>query len=124
MKSLTLLNSLINKVFDHYQVTITPKTPGLVYASIQQCKVMFSNYEMPLMVGESEESGTYNLEPVCVFGTEIPNSSSMQTLNFSWIAFKWFTSAADSFTENQKVECTIKLTKDQPAHTTGNCDDN
>ena len=79
---------------------------------------------MPLMVGSSGESGTYNLEPVCVFGTEIPNSSSMQTLNFSWIAFKWSTSAADSFTENQKVECTIKLTKDQPAHITGNCDDN
>ena len=121
-KILTVQSLLLIRFFDHCSVTITPKNPGLVYASIQHCKVKYNNYEMPLMVGSSGESGTYNLKPVCVFGTEIPNSSNMQTLDFSWTAFKWSSAASDSFTENQKVECTVKLTKDQPAHTTANCD--
>ena len=82
---------------------------------------MYGDFEMPLMIGSSSD-GTYNLEPICVFGTEIPNSSNMNVLDFSWTAFKWSSAASDSFTENQKVECTIKLTKDEPAHTTGNCE--
>merc|ERR1712050_817998 len=97
------------------EVSITPKNPNLVFASIHHCRVVYGDSEMPLMIGSSGESdASYNLEPVCVFGTEIPNSSNMQTLDFSFTAFKWSSSASDSFTENQKVECTVKPTKDQP----------
>ena len=62
------------------------------------------------------------LEPVCVFGTEVQSGSSKQSLGFSWLAFKWSSAASDSFTENQKIECTIKLTKDDPNQETLNCD--
>merc|ERR1719197_1563486 len=54
------------------EVTITPKNPDLVFASIQQCRVVYGDLDMPLMVGSSDELGYYNLEPVCIFGTEIP----------------------------------------------------
>ena len=79
---------------------------------------------MPLMTGSTGDDGSYNLEPVCVFGTDIQNGSNKETLSFSWTAFKWSSAASDALTEDQKVECTISLTKDEPAHTTGNCADN
>merc|ERR1711937_614156 len=103
-------------------VTITPKNPNLVFASIQQCKVVFGDFEIPLMLGSSDETNqSFNLEPVGAFGTEIPNSSNVETLDFKWNAFKWATTASESYTEGQQVECRIKLTKNEPNHNTGTC---
>ena len=87
--------------------------------------MVYNDFEMPLFVGSNEESDqSYTLEPVCVFNTEITSSSNMQTLDFTFNAFKWSSSASDSFTENQNVVCTIKLTKHLPNQITGNCNGN
>ena len=118
-----LSSDSITDYFDHLKVTITPKNPYLVFASIRTCKVVYNEFEMPLMIGsDGEPADSYTLEPVCVLGTEISNSSNMQTLDFSFKAFKWSSSVSDSFIENQKIECTIKLTKNEPAHRTDNCE--
>ena len=45
----------------------------------------------------------------------------MQNLGISWNAFKWSSSTEDVMTEDQKVECTIKLTRDDPQQLTKNC---
>ena len=45
----------------------------------------------------------------------------MQNLGISWNAFKWSSSTEDVMSEDQKVECTIKLTKDDPQQLTKNC---
>jgi len=95
---------------------ITPKNPDLVYAAIQSCKVLYNTYEMPLTVFADN-----TLESICVFGTEIQSGYGMQNLGISWNAFKWSSSTEDVMTEDQKVECTIKLTKDDPAQATKNC---
>ena len=73
------------------------------------------------MTGSYEDDGTYTLQPTCVFGTDVPNASTMHTLDFSWRAFKWSTRAAYSHTESQKIECKIKLTRDEPAYQTNTC---
>ena len=73
------------------------------------------------MTGSNEDDGSFKLQPTCVFGTTVPNASNMQTLDFSWRAFKWSTRAAYSHTESQKIECKIKLTRDEPAYTTSIC---
>ena len=78
---------------------------------------------MALMTGSTGDDGSFNLQPVCVFGTDIQNDSNKETLDFSWTAFKWSSSASDALIENQKVECTISITRDEPVHNTGNCDD-
>ena len=87
--------------------------------------MVYNDFEMPLLVGSNQESDqSYTLEPVCVFGTEISSSSNKQTLDFTFNAFKWSSSASDSFIENQSVVCRIKLTKNQPNQITGNCNGN
>merc|ERR1719285_962599 len=53
--------------------------------------------------------------------TDIQSVYGMQNLGISWNAFKWSSSTEDVMTEDQKVECTIKLTKDDPAEATKNC---
>ena len=62
------------------------------------------------------------LSPICIFGTDIQSSSTKGNLGFTWNAFKWSTTVADSFTEQQLVECTIKLTKEEPSLNTKSCD--
>ena len=76
---------------------------------------------MPLMTFESTMLSDI-LSPICVFGTNIESASSKDSLGFTWKAFKWATTADDSFTEEQTVECTIKLTRDDPNQTTKKCD--
>ena len=51
---------------------------------------------MPLMTGSTGDDGSFNLQPVCVFGTDIQNDSNKETLAFSWTAFKWSSSASDA----------------------------
>ena len=46
----------------------------------------------------------------------------MQSLALSWNAFKWSSNTEDVFIENQKVECSIKLTKEKPNQGYLNCD--
>ena len=72
---------------------------------------------MPLMTYESN-----TLSPICIFDTDIQSSSTKGNLGFTWNAFKWSSAASDSFIEQQTIECTIKLTKDEPCLFTKSCD--
>ena len=73
---------------------------------------------MPLTTFDSN-----TLSPICVFGTEVQSASSTGNLAFSWNAFKWSTSDADGL-EQQKVDCTIKLTKNDPNQAVEYCNGN
>ena len=80
-----------------------------MFATIQSCGVSYGENSMPLTTFDSNL-----LSPICVFGTEIQSASATGSLGFSWNAFKWSSSASDSFTEQQAIDCTIKLTKNDP----------
>merc|ERR1719356_413108 len=100
------------------KVSIVPKNPDLVFASIQSCGVSYGGNTMPLTTFDSN-----TLSPICVFGTEVQSASSTGNLGFSWNAFKWSSSEADGL-EQQKVDCTIKLTKNDPNQSVTYCNGN
>jgi len=85
--------------------TITPENPDLVFASVKTCEV---------------HRGGNNVQIIGEFGDMCLNKflkadltvfTGQQTLEGSFTAFKWSTTVGDADPEEQKLHCTIGLSK-------------
>jgi len=100
--------------------TITPATPGLVHATIENCSVKNK--------GNSQEINLVkdNMQRECALGVDVTAGQGTGNLGFLWNSFKWSTTlnqakAADSSPdESQEVSCSISLSKAAPAKQTQN----
>jgi len=85
--------------------TITPDNPGLVFAEVKNCEVHRGGNHVQI-IGEYGD--------MCLnkfLKAQLTVWSSKQTLQGSFTAFKWSTTVGDADPEEQKLHCTIGLSK-------------
>jgi hypothetical protein len=101
--TLALTNSALT-IGDTATATITPKTSGLVHASINECHVAHPNDETVSII----DAGLY---PICPLSASIETGKGTGVLTFSWTSFKWTTQKKDGsdVIEDQTLKCAISL---------------
>lgn len=112
--TLTYTLAIVNgdlKIGETATATITPKTTGLVHASINECHVAHDNDGVSETVDQTVSIIDAGLQPICPLSAAIETGKGTGQLKFSWSSFKWSTtkkSGAD-VKENQSLKCKIAL---------------
>jgi len=103
------------QIGQRFNMKVVPKNPGLVYATVKSCYVMFNEQEVA-MFGHNQ--------PKCINNwlgaswlTEF--ASSRDTVEGYWTAFKWSTSS--NKVEEQQLKCNIALSRYQNTDEIVNC---
>jgi len=107
------------QIGDTVNFTIKPASPGLVYATVNECNVKFSNQEVTIFGHQTPKCFTSAVG--AKWDSTNANPSSQNNIKGEWTAFKWSTSTAATDAESQTFECTIALSKDPETTAVQNC---
>lgn len=96
---------------DEATATITPKTAGLVHASIIECNVSHDHDADTDTDDQSVSIIDAGLYPVCPLSASVTAGKGTGVLGISWKSFKWTTTkeAGNDVQEDQKLTCSISL---------------
>jgi len=99
------------KIGDVAKATITPKTAGLVHASINECNVSHDHDGISTNDDQSVSIINPGLYPVCPLTAVVETGKGTGVLSFSWKSFKWTTekNGGNDVQEDQKLTCSISL---------------
>jgi hypothetical protein len=108
--TLALTNSALT-IGETATATITPKTSGLVHASINECHVAHDNDGDSHTNDETVSIIDAGLYPICPLSASIETGKGTGVLTFSWTSFKWTTQKKDGsdVVEDQTLKCAISL---------------
>ena len=118
---LTVVDEENIKIGDTVEVHVEAVNEGLVFHTLQDCTVKKDDQTVSILNWYPYDN---NLVTYCpnFLDAAIGTSSSASKVSFSWKAFKWSTSQEEgSDAENQLIECSISLSKDQPTINTPAC---
>ena len=99
------------KIGETATATITPKTSGLVHASINECHIAHDHDSVFTTGDQTVSIIDAGLQPMCTLSAAIETGKGTGELKFSWSSFKWSTtkkSGAD-VKESQSLKCSIAL---------------
>ena len=92
---------------------ITPKNPGLVYATVKSCDVFKGdeNDDGVTIIGMNSMGQDADMCVNPIINSQLQTFSSKEALIGSWTAFKWNTDRLQSNAEGQTLSCKIGLSK-------------